>query len=164
MQKELKVTIKGITPLLQGKMGVDEKSPVEEKAYKQDGEYCFPFTWIIEAIKAMSKREKEPGRRGGSYFKTIAAAVQIEPEWIILNTSKLETYGRYLKTKMRGDRVWAESPMFKEWEATFKMIVDTSIIKPDKVLHFLEEAGRLNGVGCWRPERGGRFGKFILVK
>lgn len=51
-------------------------------------------------------------------------------------------------------------PVFPEWGATITIAYDESVLDLDDILRFFDTAGQLVGVGDYRPEKGGDFGRF----
>jgi hypothetical protein len=51
-------------------------------------------------------------------------------------------------------------PEFKEWKATLPIQFNASIISPEMIVNLLTLAGFGVGVGEWRPERNGQYGRF----
>lgn len=49
---------------------------------------------------------------------------------------------------------------FEDWGARFKLFVDTSRLTISEVILLADKAGFSVGIGDWRPERGGEFGRF----
>jgi hypothetical protein len=41
-----------------------------------------------------------------------------------------------------------------------RMELQTDVITPERLVNALVAAGRRVGIGAWRPECGGRFGRF----
>jgi hypothetical protein len=60
-------------------------------------------------------------------------------------------------------KVMRTRPTFPVWSVTFSVEIDTTVIEPQQVLDALIAAGRLVGIGDWRPgaPRGGSFGRFL---
>jgi hypothetical protein len=51
-------------------------------------------------------------------------------------------------------------PRIEPWACTLALQVDIDTIDPDVILSLLQEAGVRAGVGDFRPERGGIYGRF----
>lgn len=51
-------------------------------------------------------------------------------------------------------------PIWNTWTMRLSLEIDTAIITPEHVLESLNLAGRIIGVGDFRPEKGGGFGRF----
>lgn len=52
---------------------------------------------------------------------------------------------------------------FTDWEATLDVMFVATSINRGSVLSLIEAGGMGVGVGDWRPERGGNFGKYALT-
>ena len=56
-------------------------------------------------------------------------------------------------------RVMRTRPLFKDWRAMFTCSINASVATPSQLKQWLENAGKLVGVGDWRP----RYGRFEVV-
>lgn len=56
-------------------------------------------------------------------------------------------------------------PVFPVWSIRFSVMVDTTVLEIDQVRQCLDSAGKLVGIGDWRPgaPRGGSFGRFVVA-
>ena len=57
-------------------------------------------------------------------------------------------------------RVLRTRPRFNEWACVFVVDVDDELVDQSKLENWLSIAGRRIGLGDWRPEKSGVFGKF----
>lgn len=64
--------------------------------------------------------------------------------------------------KVGTSKVMRTRPIFHEWSCEFGVSIDNTVIEAEQILGALEAAGKLVGVGDWRPgaPRGGSFGRF----
>jgi hypothetical protein len=53
-----------------------------------------------------------------------------------------------------GKRIVRSRPMFREWSLTFTVNYDESVLQAADLDRFMEVAGRLCGLGDWRPKHG----------
>ena len=60
------------------------------------------------------------------------------------------------------NRVLRTRPKFDTWSLTFTLDCDDQLIDQLKLENWLDIAGRRIGLGDWRPEKGGRYGRFIM--
>jgi hypothetical protein len=51
---------------------------------------------------------------------------------------------------------------FKEWSASVPVQVNTSVLSVEQIANLFLIAGFAVGVGEWRPERNGQYGRFEL--
>lgn len=55
-------------------------------------------------------------------------------------------------------------PCFDEWACTVEIEFVESLIKGGQVTNLIGAAGKIVGIGDWRPQKGGSFGKFTCVE
>ena len=60
------------------------------------------------------------------------------------------------------NRVLKTRALFKEWSATAIIDTDPEIVEKTNLIQWLDIAGRRIGLGDWRPQKSGTFGRFSL--
>jgi len=172
--QRIEVKIKGISPLLQGKFPLEQfleervvkkkkansLNDAEESVYKNgEGFYC-PSTYLEGALRSAGKSFKT-GRK--SYASIVSSQVYVEPEEIPLETSGWKPFIRVVVNhNMRSARVPCNTPRFNDWSLTFQLLVEDDALASDTLKRILEYAGVHEGIGVWRPNLQGKFGKFIV--
>ena len=53
-------------------------------------------------------------------------------------------------------------PIFSDWSATFELMFDDTVVDRADILRFAETCGQMIGIGDYRPENGGDFGRFCV--
>ena len=53
-------------------------------------------------------------------------------------------------------------PEFRNWSCILKMSFDEDLISNSQLVNLFMRAGLQVGVGDWRPEKGGEFGRFVV--
>ena len=53
-------------------------------------------------------------------------------------------------------------PQFNQWRANIVAQIDAELLRPEDVVNLVNRAGFSVGIGEWRPEKGGEFGRFEL--
>lgn len=53
-------------------------------------------------------------------------------------------------------------PEFRNWSVDITAEIDADMLKPDDVIALVNRAGFGVGIGDWRPEKGGEFGRFEI--
>jgi hypothetical protein len=179
------VTIEGATPLLcnkftdaaamkasSGSSGVltgDKGTPMEqarEKLYVgHDGKPCIPqpnlFRCLIDAGTFF-----KAGKSKVTTQKNSLIPACIEVQGIELPSDHKEPWQvdtRAVRIPATGGRILCHRPSFNDWRLTFTMTVDTSLIGTKLVREIVDAAGRRIGLGDFRPDRKGPFGKFVVV-
>jgi len=61
-------------------------------------------------------------------------------------------------------RIMAYRPKFKNWSVTVSFKYDENVLDENQILQSLENAGQFVGIGGFRPEKGGPFGRFDVKK
>lgn len=66
--------------------------------------------------------------------------------------------------KVSMSRVMRTRPRFDKWSITFTVCIDPEIVDPPSLDRWLTSAGRMIGIGDWRPgaPHGGNYGRFIV--
>ncbi len=54
-------------------------------------------------------------------------------------------------------------PMLKDWEISFDVVFDEMEIAPSIMKELFDIAGRIVGIGDWRPAKKGPYGKFQVT-
>lgn len=175
--KKFSVEITGITPLLQNKpeeYGFDvewvqkkARNDYEKEAYQKlyvnsEGIMYQPATHIERAIMEAGKKIRVKGQGRATYSKLFASMVCIQKLDIPHIKTDWEVFKTLVVIPSTKGRVMRYRPMFKEWVLRFDIEVeeeiDGSVLK-----EALEIAGRYVGIGDWRPEKKGKFGKFQIT-
>lgn len=175
--KTYKVTIQGITPLLMhrpsaliGDISKERKQKettpkenAEASLYINDaGKLYQPSTHMLGALVEAGKSQQVVGKMKATYSKIIGYAVQIEPFEVEHKKQKWEVFS-CLAVINRG-RVLIHRPILKEWELDFEVIFDEEQIPASILKEVFDRAGKFAGIGDWRPQKKGRFGKFQVIE
>lgn len=175
--KTYEVEIKGVTPLLFNKFNEAEISDkvkkrtgavadrnIEDKLYKtDDGQIYTPATHLIGCIGNAAKEFKIPGKRTATYSKLVASSIGVEPFAIVHKKQKWDTFSISAVIPATRGRAMVHRPRLTEWALAFTVSVDDGV--PEETLkNILDHAGQYVGIGDWRPQKRGQFGKFIVTK
>lgn len=183
---DINVTIEGTTPLLCNRFTEaaaqkataqtssaitgDKGTPREqadEKLYRDnDGTLSIPqpnlFRAVIDAGKFFKAGKSKVTTQKSSL---IPACVAIDGLMIpIEHKEPWEVDTRPVRNPATGGRFLAYRPMFNDWRLTFSMSVDTDVIGVKLMREIVDTAGKRIGLGDFRPDRKGPFGKFVVVK
>jgi len=176
--KKYKVEITGITPLLQNKpaeYGFDvqwiekkasneyEKEALQKLYIDVDGVIYQPSTHIERALIEAGKKIKMKGSGKANYSKPFGSMVSIEEFEIPHIKTKHEVFKTLVVIPSTKGRIMRYRPMFKEWALEFHIDAEDEI-PADVIKEALEICGKYVGIGDWRPEKKGKFGKFQVVK
>lgn len=180
----IKVTISGTTALLMNRFS--EKAEVSvssgirlsirsngdtpreiaaDKLYANaEGELFIPATNIFAAIIAAGAFHKA-GKSKITTQKTslIPAGITILDLICPLNTKHWEVDSRSVVIPATGGRVMCHRPRLDEWATSFTLDVDGEMFAEKLVRLLVDDAGKKCGLGDYRPNRKGPFGKFVVT-
>jgi len=127
-----------------------------------------PGTWFSRAMIGAGSYYKQRGSRK-SLMYVVPAAVFVTADAIPFVDSNgamikdFEVDARPVTIPATKGRIMRYRPKIEEWRARIPMEIDTDIIPVDQVHQLLEDAGRRQGVGDFRPEKRGPFGRFQIT-
>lgn len=179
------VTIEGITPLQKSreyashvpKNGNETAHTYEERTWKhrvhetKDGKVFIPAGAFKQTLVsgARYKGTQIPGQGKKTYTAKFQSAVIISSD-MVLDATPDDMEGRWVfctsngKRGGPGPRVWKCFPTLAKWKGILEIQILDEIIDEDVLRIHLEEAGKYIGVGTWRPENGGEYGRFEVKK
>lgn len=176
--KKYKVQITGITPLLHNKpeeygfneQWVEKKASTDweaealKKLYIDSEDKIYqPATHIDRALIEAGKKIKVKGQGKATYSKLFGSMASVEEFEIIHKKQKYEIHKALVVIPSTKGRVMRYRPMFKEWILEFHIEFEEEI-PAEVVKEALEIAGKYVGIGDWRPEKKGKFGKFQVTE
>jgi len=176
--KKFNVTIQGISPLLMnrpsamiGDISKDKKGFKDDKGEKandklyvnQKGELYQPSTHIQGALIEAGKHKKVVGKGKATYSKIVGYAVSINPFEIKHKKQKWEIFSILAVNPTTKGRNLLHRPILKEWELDFEVDFDETEVPPTIMKELLDIAGRIAGLGDWRPQKKGPYGKFQVT-
>lgn len=113
----------------------------------------------------------------GKYFKAgkikvttqksslIPACVDMdEVSYPILHEDPWEVDSRPVRNPSTGGRVICHRPLFHNWALEFGITLDTTIMNENLFRDIVDKAGSAIGLGDFRPDCKGPFGKFVVTK
>lgn len=171
------VRLTGITPLLMNKpeeYGFDtqwvEKKASEEyeqealkKLYVNNDKQLYqPATHVERALIEAGKKIRMKGAGKANYSKVMGSMVSIDSAEIPHEVQEYEVHKSLVVIPTTKGRVMRYRPILKEWSLLFTITFEEEI-SPDVLKEALEIAGRYVGIGDWRPEKKGKFGKFQVT-
>lgn len=158
------------TPKLD-KEGPDEyeKRTWREKAHAQDGKvYIDPMAFKFGLDKAAQMlRMKIKGKGNSEYKKFFLAGVLCTERVFIGDVASMQcerVYAHANGVRGSGKRVWRLFPRFDTWKADVRFDILADEITKEVFEVHLRQAGAFVGIGRFRPENGGYFGRYKISK
>lgn len=183
--RTIHVTIEGATPLLcnrftdaaqmtatsGNKLSLvgDKGSPKEQAESKlyigHEGGPMIPqpnlFRCLIDAGKFFKHGKSKITTQKSSL---IPACVEIDAiELPIRHKEPWTVDTRAVRIPSTGGRILCHRPCFHDWQISFTLRIDTDLVAPKLVREIVDAAGKRVGLGDFRPDCKGPFGKFVVT-
>lgn len=179
MQKPYRVAveIEGVCPLLfhrwnnesvaakaRAKKGSVEKKTddTESFLYKdENGVICLPGEYVRQSVIHASKYEQDPRSPRKSLMDLMKAALVSLTELSPLGAKEPDFYDQRRVVIQRSAVTRTRPAMKTGWRAKLILMVNLpEYIAPQRLNHILQQAGRITGIGDFRPS----FGRYNVVK
>ena len=66
--------------------------------------------------------------------------------------------------KVGTSKILRTRAIFRDWGAKISLIGDTQFLGEDDIQRWLEYSGNYIGIGDWRPDKSGEYGRFRIVE
>lgn len=185
--KTIQVSIRGISPLISHqfsekarkqmrdkKLGqkvknrevADPESELEAATYRlSDGSFGVPATAIKNAMTEAAHKDLGIPRtvlRRGLFIIADDTPTGGVPLVRLRTTERIMREDVVRVGMGSSDLRWR--PEFPKWELDLRIQYDTEWLQVETIVGLLQRAGFGIGIGEWRPERDGDFGRFEIVK
>lgn len=183
--KKYMIEIEGVTPYMQHRMDdlkleeweknrklIIERSDVAKEdfvravfhSFSDEKGYYMPSDHIRGAlINAGGMVKSKVGNAKKSMKNIVAGMFFVYPEKIRL-PKDFEIDKRSAVNKIVKARVISVRPKWNTWKANFEIHVDNDTITTETVKEIITNAGQYVGIGSFRPEHNGMFGRFKVNK
>lgn len=180
-----KATLKSVTPYSQSKnidpLEVPKKPKETHDAYEgrtwrhrihvgASGNVVIPRTAFPNCVKAAARRLQiqVPGKGKTQYTKYFEAGIDVMDD-LELPLKADDVRGERLFVPANGKpgaggRVYRTFPKVDRWEGVVTFIILDDIITEDVFTQVLRSAGMLVGIGRFRPENRGFYGRFAVER
>ena len=189
MRHEVEIT--GTSPLLQHRFAEaeearkstravhvgreDPREEAERHAYRvvegmspaPAGTLYFPGAALARLLREGGGSHKQRGSRKSIKY-VIPSAVLVEDDVVPLSLegqflSEIEVDSRPVVIPATKGRIMRHRARVNSWGATFSLSIDDTLVDEDLVHQILVEGGSRIGLGDFRPEKGGPFGRFRVT-
>jgi hypothetical protein len=122
-----------------------------------------PGRMFKSALVGAAKKTKDgPKVKSGLLVMTDKAPLEYDGPRTI---EKMWKDGRFADARsvvVQRARIMRCRPIFHSWSAAFEVIFDPGVIDRADVVRIAETCGTMVGIGDYRPEKGGDFGRFNM--
>ena len=129
----------------------------------EGGAPTIPAAAIRSSIEAGARKRKQGTQvRGG--LVVLSSAFKYDKKKYGTDVEKLGRSTQYtVPVVVKSSRILRTRARFDmPWSCTFEVDVDDELIDQSQLLEWLDIAGRQIGLGDWRPEKSGMFGRFTV--
>jgi hypothetical protein len=140
----------------------------------KDGQVAVPLMGLKQAVDTASFKLglKVPNRRGATYKSFFASGFFCDADMPIANGKPLTPADAECVVisanadgkRGSGSRVPRRFPEFEKWNGIAEFTIVDDLITPDIFEQHLRSAGIIVGIGRFRPENGGKNGRFRVTK
>ena len=168
---QIQVTIKGMSPLLQHAYpmvpieALDKKKPgeqAEHAAYRDPDTQSLYIPGIAIQRALVSGATFSKGKGRATLQKPVAACVLVTPERVDLGVKEYKIDSRPVVIPSTKGRVVRHRPRLDEWEVTFTIEYDDTLLTEEQVRRVVDDTGSRVGLLDFRPEKKGPFGRFCV--
>lgn len=191
MEKTLTITIAGRSPLLTHNptsMGRSAKKPkmgggpsiptpheeAEMGLYVHEGKWGIPGIAIRNALVKAAGSWSAPGGKKRDKLRPLVSHTMVVPEIVPIVDAKGKPVKTYeidtRRAVVQRSGILRSRPKFTDWFLVFDLIYDDSIIAGSQeevqalFCEVLNDAGKRIGIGDYRPEKTGWFGRFEVQR
>jgi len=93
----------------------------------------------------------------------VPAFLQVEEIIIPIETDGWEVDSRAVVIPATGGRIMCHRPRLDKWSCSLSLMVDSKGMSAELVRNLIDDAGSKVGLGDFRPERKGPFGRFKVT-
>jgi hypothetical protein len=121
---------------------------------------CTIPDYVVEATIVNGAKKKKKGPKFKAGMRVLNSPIILVNEKP-LNVSEVLTNRKYKlisKVAIGTSSIMRTRPLFPNWQVNFDCLIDDEVLDAEDLKGAIEDAGKLVGVGDWRP----RFGTFTL--
>lgn len=170
--EEAEVKISGGTSVsFRGDKGTPREQATPKRYSSDDGSLYIPGPNIFAAIIAAGSFHKA-GKSKLTTLKTSLIPAGLSVEELICPLidddgeplTHWEVDSRSVVIPSTGGRIMCHRPRVDTWRSRFTIDIDTEMFSPKLIRQIIDDAGKKIGIGDYRPQRKGPFGKFAVTQ
>jgi hypothetical protein len=166
------VWIQSTSPLLQNRFpDLEDGGPVDDESlesavwrkahFDDDGFLCIPSAAVSLLLRQVAQdRDIRFSRRA---VVVLGETIPLFSKDLSMRLEDFETDVRAVKCS-HGVRSLCYRPRINAWAAPLRLLVQEKRISPSVIRQLLVEGGKSTGLGDFRPQCGGPFGQFEVVR
>lgn len=128
------------------------------------GAPTIPEAAFRACIETAARREKKGSLVREGLIVTEVVSFDYDRERYGATVDELGSFAQFtVPVKVGKARINWTRAKFDEWSVTFRVDIDPGLVDAEQLESWLDIAGRSIGLGDWRPEKSGTFGRFETV-
>jgi hypothetical protein len=131
----------------------------------KEKQLAVPWTNLYKSFCQAATYYKWQGQK--SFADVVAATISCDRDMVPLGTKEYEVYVDWCRIPPRtGAMVQVARPRLREWACEFVMSVDAEMYGKGGIAvlkDIIAHAGKMVGVGPWRPQLRGPYGRFTVL-
>ena len=116
----------------------------------------------IKAITDEGNTIIYPIKGKSTYSKLVGSTVDVGPDNILIKGIYTPFRVAAVNPMTKG-RMMVTRPRFDKWSCEFEIMLNDDSVPSDVMNELVEHAGKYVGIGDWRPDKKGMFGKFMVT-
>lgn len=154
----------GLSPIKRAKRNIEEQ--FQDSLYylspeREGTKYGFPAGAFKKSIiRAVMSGEIDPALKGTvvrTWFNTLGGD---EDDLVPIIGDPVSTT---MAARNKGTLIATTRALFKQWKANVTFLYNPNSVNPELLAYMLNQAGEGVGIGAYRQETGGPFGRFQVV-
>lgn len=150
---------------VKGKDGGLPRAIAELKVHKTpEGAPCLPstmlFACLVNAGSLIKVGRKQLSTKESSL---VPAGIQIVEDHSLITPEAWEVDSRPVVNPSTKGRMMCHRPRFDKWAVTFTLVVDDEMFGEDIIRELVDAAGKKIGLGDYRPQKRGLYGRFVVT-
>ena len=149
-----------------GNKGTPREQASSKLYLDSKGKPCIPQPNLLRCIIDAGKFFKA-GKSKVTTIKSSLIPACVDIEGIDVPLQHLDEWSvdsRPVRIPATGGRIVANRPRFDDWKLSFTMMLDDSVMTVELLREIVDAAGSRIGLGDFRPDCKGPFGKFKVTK
>lgn len=141
--------------------------------YLHKGVVAVPMRWVNKCMERGATKQKNGAQwRTGAMVMDDHHPLDYSGKKITINGSKaipnpeldagFQNHCFQTMAGVQRSKTLRSRPMFNDWSLTAEIAFDPTVIERPLIIRAADDAGRLCGLGDWRIEKGGPFGRFVV--
>jgi hypothetical protein len=99
----------------------------------------------------------------GTLSKYVAACIAVTPSYLIIDPQEYEVSRMAAVNPNTKGRIITIRPLFPEWSLEFTIAWDKGLLDEIQIKECIIQAGKLAGLGPYRPAKKGPYGRFEII-